>query len=124
VELKLILKEVLISHEKWVTTDGKEGTRLTLRNAPLQEADLSGKNLQDADLEGAHLSVADLMKTNLRRANLRGADLWMADMKDTILEGADLQGANLTAVTNLTQTQVDSAITSAATVLPQGLRHR
>jgi uncharacterized protein YjbI with pentapeptide repeats len=112
VELKLILKEVLARHEKWVSSEGKEGTRLSLRNAYLQEA----------DLEGARLSVADLMRANLMRANLRNADFWMADLKDANLQGADLQGANLTDVTNLTQTQIDSAIISETTVLPAGLR--
>lgn len=121
-ELKLILKEVLARHEKWVSSEGKEGTRLSLRNAYLQEADLHGANLQEADLEGARLSVADLMRANLMRANLRNADFWMADLKDANLQGADLQGANLTDVTNLTQTQIDSAIISETTVLPAGLR--
>jgi len=122
VELKTILKEVLERHEKWIATQGKEGTRLSIRNASLQEADLHGVNLQDAELEGAKLSVADLMRTNLSRANLRNADFWMADMKDANLQGADLQGANLTDVTNLTQRQIDSAITNETTVLPAGLR--
>jgi uncharacterized protein YjbI with pentapeptide repeats len=122
VELKAILKEVLASHQKWVISQGKEGARLSLRNAILQEADLHGANLQDADLEGAKLSVADLMSTDLRRANLRNADFWMADMKDANLHGADLQGANLSDVTNLTQKQIDSAITNDSTVLPAGLR--
>jgi BTB/POZ domain-containing protein KCTD9 len=122
VDLKVVLKEVLARHEQWVATEGKEGTRLSIHNAVLQEADLHGANLQDADLEGARLSVADLMQANLRRANLRNADFWMADMKDAILQGADLQGANLSDVTNLTQKQVDSAIISNTTILPAGLR--
>ena len=123
VDLKTILKEVLAQHDRWVATEGKEGTRLSMRNAILQEADLHGANLQDADLEGARLSVADLMKANLRRANFRNADFWMADMKDAILQGTDLQGANQSDVTNLTQKQVDSAIINDSTVLPAGLRH-
>src|SRR5678816_520727 len=122
VELKTVLKQVLASHEKWLSTEGREGARLSIRNALLQEADLHGANLQDADLEGAKLSVADLMQANLRRANLRNADFWMADMKDANLQGADLQGANLSYVTNLTQKQIDSAITNDSTVLPAGLR--
>ena len=97
-ELKVILKEVLALHNKWIDTEGREGTRLSFRNAVLQEADLHD-------------------------ANLRNADFWMADLKDAILQGADLQGANLTAATNLTQTQIDSAITNSSTVLPSGLRH-
>lgn len=121
-ELKTIIKEVLASHQKWVASDGVQGTRLSIRNAALQEADLHGANLQDAELEGARLSVADLMQANLQRANLRNADFWMADMKDTDLRGANLEGANLSDVTNLTQKQVDSAITNDATILPAGLR--
>jgi uncharacterized protein YjbI with pentapeptide repeats len=122
VELKVILKEVLAMHDKWINTEGKQGTRLSIKNAILQEADLHDANLQDAELEGANFSVADLMRANLRRANLRNADFWMADLKDTNFQGADLQGANFTEATNLTQKQIDSAITSPTTVLPAGLR--
>jgi len=46
----------------------------------------------------------------------------MADMKDTVLQGTDLQGANLADVTNLTQNQINSAITNEKTVLPSGLK--
>src|SRR6185503_19761124 len=46
VDLKSILKEVLALHDKWVATEGKEGARLSMRNAILQEADLHGANLQ------------------------------------------------------------------------------
>jgi uncharacterized protein YjbI with pentapeptide repeats len=120
--LKSVLKEVLESHQKWVDSQGREGRRASLRNATLQEADLHGANLQDADLEGARLSVADLMGANLRCANLKGVDFWFADMKNTNLQGAELQGANLSEVTNLTQQQVDSAITDSTTVLPAALR--
>ena len=121
-ELKIILKEVLAQHAKWVASEGKEGTQLSIQHALLQEADLHDVNLQDAHLPGAKLSVADLMRANLHRANLRDADFWMADLKDANLQGADLQGANLSEVTNLTQKQVDSAITDSSTVLPAGLR--
>jgi uncharacterized protein YjbI with pentapeptide repeats len=106
-DLKVILKEILAAHQIWLDTEGREGTQA---------------NLKDADLEGASLSVADLMRANLRRANLRNADFWMADMKDTVLQGTDLQGANLSDVTNLTQNQINSAITNEKTVLPAGLK--
>ena len=122
--LKSVLKEVLEAHQKWVESDGREGRRASLRNAVLQEADLHDANLQQADLEGARLSVADLMGANLRCANLKHADLWMADMKNANLQGAELQGANLTEVTNLTQKQIDSAITDTTTALPSGLTTR
>jgi len=116
------LKKILTAHQKWVETNGKEGERADLRNAILQEADLHGANLQGADMEKAKLSVADLMETNLRLANLRGADLWMADLKDANIQGTELQGANLGEATNLTQKQIDTAITDDKTVLPVGLK--
>ena len=116
------LKEVLAAHQKWISTGGNEGTRADLRNAILQETDLHGANLQSADMQNAKLSVADLMQANLRLANLRGADLWMADMKDADLQGTELQGANLSEATNLTQAQINSAITDETTVLPKGIK--
>ena len=121
-DVKVILKEILAAHQKWLETEGREGTQANLKNALLQEADLHGANLQDADLEGAKMSVADLMRTNLRRANMKNVDLWMADMKDANLQGADLHGACLLDVTNLTQRQVDSANVDDNTVLPAGLK--
>ncbi len=116
------LKQILVEHQKWIDTGGNEGTRADLRNAILQEADLHGANLQSADMQNAKLSVADLMQTNLRLANLRDADLWMADMKGAILQGTELQGANLAEATNLTQEQINSAITDEKTVLPAKLK--
>jgi uncharacterized protein YjbI with pentapeptide repeats len=123
-DLKVFLKEILVAHQKWVDTEGREGRRASLRNAVLQEADLHDANLQSADMEGANLSVADLMRANLRCANLKRVDFWMADMKDANLQGAELQGANLSEVTNLTQKQIDSAITDVSTVLPSGIQLR
>jgi uncharacterized protein YjbI with pentapeptide repeats len=116
------LHQLLEDHRKWLESHGMEGKRADLRNAILQEADLHDLNLQEADMQNAKLSVADLMGTNLRLANLKGADLWMADMKGTLLQGTELQGADLSDVTNLTQEQVDSAITDDKTILPVGLR--
>jgi uncharacterized protein YjbI with pentapeptide repeats len=63
--------------------------------------------LSEANLSGAHLSQADLSK-----ADLSGADL----------AGADLSGADLSRVNGLTQTQIDSSITSSETKLPPGFR--
>jgi uncharacterized protein YjbI with pentapeptide repeats len=124
VDLRVVLKEVLAAHRTWLETAGKQGNKADLRRALLQEADLHEANLQEADLEGAFLSVADLMRTNLQGANLRNVDFWMADMKDTLLAGAHLEGANLADVTNLTQQQIDSAVTDERTVLPAGLHRR
>src|SRR5262245_13412054 len=64
--------------------DGTPAT-ITLQNADLVEADLSGATLSGADLAGADLSGAILRKADLRGADLTGA----------YLRGASLVAANL-----------------------------
>ena len=115
------IKDVLEAHQEWLDSKGGRGEKADLSSAILQQADLHDANLEGADMQGARLSVSDLMRANLKGANLSHADLWMSDMKDAVLEGADLRGANLTDVTNLTNQQVQSAITDDSTQLPQSL---
>jgi hypothetical protein len=74
--------------------------------------DLRGHDLGRADLRGAVLIAADLRDAVLDRTDLLGADL-----RDTDLSGADLSTALF-----LTQPQLNSALGSAATVLPDHLR--
>ena len=47
------LKQILATHETWLETDGKEGSR-----ADLSQTDLQGANLNGANLEGANLTKA------------------------------------------------------------------
>jgi hypothetical protein len=66
-----------------------------LRAAKLAEADLSGQ-----DLQWANLSQADLRQANLSGADLLGADLSWADLEQAnlaaaVLRGADLSGAKV-----------------------------
>ncbi len=69
------------------------------------------------DLIGAKLIRADLSGAILRRANLMGADLIRANLR-----GANLRGAILSWTMNLTQEQIDSAITNEDTKLPDDLK--
>ena len=85
------LQRGLEAHEKWVHSDGKDGT----------QADLTDANLQGADL---------------RNANLQGANLFRAN-----LQGANLQGANLQGAKHLTQMQLDQACGDEKTKLSPGL---
>jgi len=82
-------------------------TRLDLHEANLVGANLVGANLAGADLRGANLREADLLKADLQQADLESADLL----------GADLQGAR-----GLTEEQIESAIGSSETELPEGLK--
>jgi uncharacterized protein YjbI with pentapeptide repeats len=61
----------------------------------LTYADLSGKNLKEADLTGANLNAANLHGAKLQRANLTGANLNLVDFSEAKLNGANLTGASL-----------------------------
>ncbi|HEU5380510.1 MAG TPA: pentapeptide repeat-containing protein [Ktedonobacteraceae bacterium] len=71
-----------------------------LNGADLYRANLSGANLQEANLSGtslreANLSGADLQEADLNGADLEGVDLVEADLRGANLQEADLNGANL-----------------------------
>jgi hypothetical protein len=93
-----ILREVLDSHARWLSTG--QGARANLCDANLRGADLRGANLCGANLCGANLCDADLRGANLCGANLCGANLCGANLCganlcDANLRGANLRGANL-----------------------------
>jgi uncharacterized protein YjbI with pentapeptide repeats len=54
-----------------------------------------GRNLQQVDLRGAQLIDANLGKTSMVEANLSGADLSGADLSGATLIASDLSGATL-----------------------------
>jgi pentapeptide repeat protein len=121
--------------------------QLSLYQAELKNADLSGfdlrwANLSRANLEGAFLSKADLrhaklMEANLTRAVLEGAVLSNADLSwatglrevdlngiclhNAILYQTDLSGANLEGAQSLTREQIMYALTDNTTRLPSYL---
>ena len=84
------LAQILEAHRKWVESEGKEGKRLDLSHANLQEA-----NLRNANLQGAQVFHANLQEANLSHANLQEADLFRTNLQGAVLHGANLQGANL-----------------------------
>ena len=66
-----------------------------LSGANLQNADLDEANLQGANLQNANLQNADLEEANLQGANLQGANLIRADLEKANLQSANLQQASL-----------------------------
>jgi uncharacterized protein YjbI with pentapeptide repeats len=91
-----------------------------LSGADLSEADLSGANLSGAILKGADLRKAFLIQVNFKGAHLIGAKLYDADLSgvnlsEANLSEADLGGADLRFTLNLTQEQIDAAVTNART---------
>ena len=83
----------------------------------IKVAKLINNNLKETDLRYAKLNGADLQGADLQGANLTGADL-----QDTNLKWADLSGANLKKAENLTKEQLQSAIISPTTKLPEELK--
>jgi len=73
-----------------------EGIRLhgkLMRSADLAHANLRNAQLVDADLRGANLSGAQLQGADLRRAHLEGAYLDGAQLQEANLEDVDARGA-------------------------------
>jgi uncharacterized protein YjbI with pentapeptide repeats len=103
----------------------------------LQEADLIGANLRNADLRLATLHDANLIGANLREADLReanlieadlslahlsGADLSDAHLRDAALIGVDLSNADLSDA-EVTQAQLEDAGSLAGAIMPDGSKH-
>src|SRR2546421_9444778 len=84
--LLFLHKSHLIDKDKpIIDLSGANLERANLREADLQGAHLVRANLREADLSGANLMRTNLQETDLERANLREADL----------SGAHLEGAHL-----------------------------
>ena len=88
------LNKILSNHKLWLM-DESNGIRADLSGVDLEYADLDGADLRDANLSGADLRGADLRSANLWYADLRGADLRDASLGCADLGYADLGGANL-----------------------------
>jgi uncharacterized protein YjbI with pentapeptide repeats len=82
----------------WFFQRRRQGADLTganLQAADLQRAWLKGAELYQARLAAANLSYAQLRGADLNRARLPAALLSYADLRDTTLWGAELVGAQL-----------------------------
>jgi uncharacterized protein YjbI with pentapeptide repeats len=100
----------------------------------LDNVNLCGVNLADADLEyislkGSNVSNAHLVNTDLSNANLSNADLGHSYLANVDLSGANLKGANLSDLdlrndTVLTQEQIDEVRGNERTLLPDDLQRR
>jgi Pentapeptide repeats (8 copies) len=131
-------KTVWVRHPAVISLGG-EGTNsadlsdVDLSFTILSDADLSGANLILADLSGADFSQADLFGANLSGANLSGANLSGAnlilanlsgaDLSFANLSGVDLSGANLCQAKEVTQEQLQSALSLKGATMPDCTKH-
>ena len=104
-------------------------------NTPIEfyPTDLSGQNLQGADLSLAFMEGADLSRTNISGGSLVGADLSrgklidatlnITDMTNADLDNTDISGADMRDAQGLTQDQLSTTIADLGNPprLPNGL---
>ncbi len=110
------------AHLARVELIGAELNGSDLNSADLSDAHMNSAHLSGAHLNSAHLTRADLMNTDLTGANLRLADLTGADLRLADLTGADLRFADLSKA-QVTQVQLDQALSLQGTTLPDGSKH-
>src|SRR5215203_5445094 len=115
-----------------LTSANLKGTDAQENKFVLDNVNLRGVNLADADLEyislkGSNVSQARLVNTDLSNANLSDANFTHAYLSNVDLSGANLSGTDLSEVdlrydTGLTQEQIDEAIGNERTYLPDDLQ--
>src|SRR5712692_6258052 len=93
------LESLLTAHEGWSRGE-PEGGRLVLRDADLRGLDLSGRNLDHAELTGVDLSGGNLRgagfdSAKLTRVRFYRADISEASFSSAILEDVDFADAAL-----------------------------
>lgn len=115
-ELDSILKE----HDLWVRSKHKSGHRGNLSGTDLEDADLHKVLLSNADLNHSRLTKVLLNNTDLSGADLTGASLVGANLTQAFLNDADLSGADLKEA-ELTDANLYSANLSGATFEPKAL---
>lgn len=101
--------------------EASHGEGVILTGADLRRVDFHGARLLRAFLEDADLGEALLVEADLSNATLVNADLRGALFSGSILDGARLDGADLSLARDLTEEQIESALGSEATQLPEGM---
>ncbi len=115
---------LLAAHKRWVESDGREGSSLSLRGMSFVGADLTGAMLKGADfsdsrfrnavLTGANLEGANLAGTDFQGAELSHADFRGANVRDSCFHDASLLGADLTGTIGLLSGQLSGAVLASA----------
>src|SRR3954447_20725888 len=95
---------------------------VNLRGINLQDADLDHISLKGSDVSQAHLVNTNLSDATLSDVNLEHSYLSNVDLSGATLSGADLSGTNLQTATGLTQEQIDEAKGDGRTQLPDDLQ--
>ena len=88
------LADIETQHIIWLN-NRQHGQQAVLTGLTLDEVDLHGKDLSEADFSQTRMHRAFLYQTMLFKASLNGTDLRKSFMRQCDLTDADLRGANL-----------------------------
>jgi len=94
-ETQALVSEMIIAHERWVTSSGTDGQRADFSNADLSGNDFSGHNLRGAVFVETRLRSAKFNRTTLDLADFSKSDLTGASFGGANLRGTNFTGANL-----------------------------
>jgi len=107
-------------------TDSQENVfvldNTNLRGVNLADADLEYTSLKGSDVSQAHLVNTDLSNANLTDANLYHSYLSNVDLSGATLSGTDFRDVDLRNDSGLTQEQIDEAKGDEGTLLPDDLQ--
>ncbi len=95
--------------------------RANLFGVAMEGAELINTHMERADLSFATMGGANLFKVRLEGADLNHANLESADLYECFIDSANVSLADFTAVTDLTQNQLNQCFGCAGTKLPDGL---
>lgn len=91
--IQFLIESEIINRLK-LNLSGAELDGADLSQLDLHDAHLSGVSFRKADLRGSNLQGADLNKANLYKVDLRGANLFGSIIQDSDLGSADLRNTN------------------------------
>ncbi|MCC9620619.1 pentapeptide repeat-containing protein [Thalassospira sp. MA62] len=89
--VEINLQDAMTDHKLWVDTGGTEGTAMSIEHADLRNADL-----ENLDLSRCELPYASFRQANCTNAVLRRCNLVAADFIESNLESANLAASRLT----------------------------
>jgi uncharacterized protein YjbI with pentapeptide repeats len=110
------LREAIENHTQWLDSAGEAGARADLSGRNLEGADLVDARLPNALLHKANLKAADVTLADLRGATLVQANLAGATLLGTQLQNSSLQAANLLGATGLLGPQLAGTNVFGATL--------
>ena len=87
-------------------------SRTKMLSANIEKTTLHKVNLEESDLTDSKLKQVDLNSTNLKKAKLNSSTITNTDFHGVVLEETDLSGTRIIEPRNLTQFQLDKAISN------------